>query len=47
MIPGGKNPGQVADNAASSDLAMLDRGTREAIDAIYEDLIADHVHHRW
>jgi aryl-alcohol dehydrogenase-like predicted oxidoreductase len=47
VIPGGKNPSQVADNATASDLAPLSASAHDATDAIYRDLIAEHVHHRW
>jgi aryl-alcohol dehydrogenase-like predicted oxidoreductase len=47
VIPGGKNPSQVADNAAASDLAPIDDASWDEIDAIYDDLIRAHVHQRW
>ena len=47
VIPGAKRPSQVDDNAAASDLAPVGAAERDEIDAIYRDLIADHVHHRW
>ena len=47
VIPGGKNPTQVADNAAASDLAPIDDASWDEIDAIYDDLIRAHVHQRW
>ena len=47
VIPGGKNPSQVADNAAASDLAPIDDASWDEIDATYDDLIRAHVHQRW
>lgn len=47
VIPGGKNPRQVADNAAASSLAPLDDATRRAVRQVYESFAAPHVHHRW
>ncbi len=47
VIPGGKNPRQVADNAAASEMTPLDAPTRDAVAAIYDTYAASHVHHRW
>lgn len=47
VIPGGKNPRQVADNAAASELDPIDDASWDAVAEIYDDLIARHVHHRW
>ena len=47
VIPGGKNPSQVADNVAASDLAPIDDHAWDQIDAIYDELIRAHVHQRW
>jgi len=47
VIPGGKNPSQVADNAAASGLAPIDDAAWDEIAAIYDDLISDHVHQQW
>jgi aryl-alcohol dehydrogenase-like predicted oxidoreductase len=47
VIPGGKNPRQVADNAAASDLAPLSPATMAQIAAIYDEYARPHVHHRW
>lgn len=47
VIPGGKNPSQVADNAAASDLDAVDHEAWDEIAAIYDDLVAEHVHQRW
>jgi aryl-alcohol dehydrogenase-like predicted oxidoreductase len=47
VIPGGKNPRQVADNAAASDLAPLGDDVHAATSAIYDEMVAPHVHHRW
>lgn len=47
VIPGGKNPRQVADNAAASDMDRLDAATMDGIAGIYEEYAAPHVHQRW
>lgn len=47
VIPGGKNPRQVADNAAASELSSIDDATWDEVAAVYDDLIAAHVHQRW
>ncbi|MFM7412316.1 MAG: aldo/keto reductase [Planctomycetota bacterium] len=47
VIPGAKRPAQVADNAASSDLAPLDTATMAAVQEIYDDSISPLVHHLW
>ncbi|MGI9641781.1 MAG: aldo/keto reductase, partial [Acidimicrobiia bacterium] len=47
VIPGGKNPGQVADNAAASDLGPLDDQTLAQIAAIYGTYARPYVHDRW
>ncbi|HEY3938737.1 MAG TPA: aldo/keto reductase [Bryobacteraceae bacterium] len=46
-IPGGKNPAQVADNCAASDLPPLSPKTMQAVEAIYGEKIAPLVHQRW
>ena len=47
VIPGGKNPTQVQDNAASADLAELSDETMSAITDIYDRYARPTVHHRW
>ncbi|MGI9641358.1 MAG: aldo/keto reductase [Acidimicrobiia bacterium] len=47
VIPGGKNPGQVADNAASSDLGPLDDQTLAQVATIYDTYARPYVHDRW
>ncbi len=47
VIPGAKSPAQAQSNAAASDLPALPADTMAAIDAIYQKMIAPHVHHRW
>jgi len=46
-IPGGKRPEQVEDNCRASDLPPLSPETLEAVERIYREKIAPHVHHRW
>ncbi len=46
-IPGAKTPTQAADNAAASDLPLLDDGTMAAVRDLYDRLIRPHVHQRW
>lgn len=46
VIPGAKNKSQAEDNAAASGLVLSSEGM-SAMAAIYADMIAPHVHHRW
>jgi aryl-alcohol dehydrogenase-like predicted oxidoreductase len=46
-IPGGKRPGQVAENCAASDLPPLSPETMAAIKTIYDKTIRNLVHARW
>lgn len=47
VIPGGRRPEQVTDNARASDLAPLSPATCAAVQEIYDDAIRPLVHHRW
>jgi aryl-alcohol dehydrogenase-like predicted oxidoreductase len=47
VIPGARNAEQAKSNAAASDLAPLTAETMAAARAVYEGLIAPHVHQRW
>ncbi len=47
VIPGGKNPQQVTDNADAADLPPLSAATMAAIDDIYTRYARPQVHHRW
>lgn len=47
VIPGGKRPSQVADNAAASEMAPLPEAVRQQIAAIYAEYAAPYVHQRW
>jgi aryl-alcohol dehydrogenase-like predicted oxidoreductase len=47
VIPGGKNPQQVTDNAEAADLPPLSAATMAAIDDIYTRYARPQVHHRW
>jgi aryl-alcohol dehydrogenase-like predicted oxidoreductase len=47
VIPGGKNPDQVADNAAAVDLVPLPAETMEQVAEVYDTYARPHVHHRW
>lgn len=47
VIPGGKNPAQVTDNAAAADLPPLSPETMTTIADIYTRHAAPQVHHRW
>ncbi|SHK51998.1 Aldo/keto reductase family protein [Pseudonocardia thermophila] len=46
VIPGARNLGQAAANAAAADLAPLDPQTHAAVAAVYDELIREHVHVR-
>jgi aryl-alcohol dehydrogenase-like predicted oxidoreductase len=47
VIPGGKNPAQVTDNAHAADLPALSHETMERIGEIYDRYARPQVHHRW
>jgi len=47
VIPGGKNPAQVADNAAAVGLVPLPAETMERVAEVYDSYARPHVHHRW
>ncbi len=46
-IPGAKSPEQARANAASADLAPPSDDVLEQARAVYDELVAPHVHHRW
>lgn len=46
-IPGGKNPEQVADNAAAATLAPLPEDVMRRAREVYDRYLYDQVHHRW
>jgi aryl-alcohol dehydrogenase-like predicted oxidoreductase len=46
-IPGGKRPGQVAENCAAADLPPLSPAAMHAVHAIYDARIRGQVHQRW
>lgn len=47
IIPGGKNPGQVADNCRASALPSLTEEQMQSVRSIYDRYIRPHVHQRW
>jgi aryl-alcohol dehydrogenase-like predicted oxidoreductase len=47
VIPGAKSPAQARANAAAADLPPLDGATMAAARAVYDRLVAPHVHHLW
>lgn len=47
VIPGGKRPSQVIDNAAAADLPDLDQATMDKVTAIYNQYIRPQVHQIW
>ena len=47
VIPGGKKPWQVKDNAAASEAEDLSDQVMERVDEIYDEYIRDSVHHLW
>ncbi|MFF0269663.1 aldo/keto reductase [Kribbella sp. NPDC004536] len=47
VIPGARNPSQVAGNLAAADLEPLTADRLDAVRAIYDDLIRPHIHDRW
>jgi len=46
-IPGGKRPGQVAENCSASDLPPLSPESMAQVGHIYDQKIRPLVHHRW
>ncbi|MEU8248309.1 aldo/keto reductase [Nonomuraea sp. NPDC048916] len=47
VIPGARNPGQAAANAAAAALPPLPEATLAAVRAVYDELIRPQVHDRW
>jgi aryl-alcohol dehydrogenase-like predicted oxidoreductase len=47
VIPGARNPDQVAGNAAAADLAPLRDDQLAGVREVYDRLIRPHVHERW
>ena len=47
VIPGARNPDQARGNAAAAALDPLSPQVRDAVAAIYAELLAPHVHGRW
>jgi len=47
VIPGAKSKQQASDNAAASALAQLSADAMSEVKAIYDALIAPHVHQKW
>ncbi len=47
VIPGARNPEQAAGNAAAADLPAPTADQLEAVEEVYRDLVAEHVHDRW
>ncbi|WP_276270811.1 aldo/keto reductase [Haloarcula litorea] len=47
VIPGSTTPEHIRANAAASDLAPLTHQTHGAVRDVYEEFVADAVHHRW
>lgn len=47
VIPGARNPEQARANAAAAALPELTGGEQEALQAIYDSRIREHVHNRW
>ncbi len=47
IIPGAKNPAQVADNAAAADLPPLTAAQMAQVQAVYDTYIREQVHQRW
>jgi aryl-alcohol dehydrogenase-like predicted oxidoreductase len=47
VIPGARNPEQVAQNVAAADLAPLSARQLDGVRDVYDRLIREHVHDRW
>jgi aryl-alcohol dehydrogenase-like predicted oxidoreductase len=46
-IPGAKNPAQALENFGAADFAPLEPSAMQAAQAVYDDLIRQHVHGSW
>lgn len=46
-IPGGKNPSQVEDNVASSEMPPLSDEVMDRVREVYDSYIRTEVHHKW
>lgn len=47
VIPGARNPEQARLNARAADLPPLDAAALRHVRKVYDERIAEHVHHRW
>jgi aryl-alcohol dehydrogenase-like predicted oxidoreductase len=47
VIPGARNAAQARGNAAAAELPPLDAATLEAVRAVYDAHVREHVHDRW
>ena len=47
VIPGTTTPAHVHDNAAAADRTPPTAAQHDAVDAVYDEYVRDHVHHRW
>jgi aryl-alcohol dehydrogenase-like predicted oxidoreductase len=47
VIPGARNPSQVASNVAAADLSLLTPDQLAAVRQTYDDLIRPQIHDRW
>jgi aryl-alcohol dehydrogenase-like predicted oxidoreductase len=47
VIPGARNPEQVAGNVAAASLPPLREEQLEGARAVYDQFIREHVHARW
>jgi aryl-alcohol dehydrogenase-like predicted oxidoreductase len=47
VIPGGRRPEQVVENARAAALPRLDAATKHAVQKVYDDCIRPQVHHVW
>ena len=47
VIPGARTPEQAASNADAQRLSPLDPETLASVEKVYDDLVREHVHHRW
>jgi aryl-alcohol dehydrogenase-like predicted oxidoreductase len=46
-IPGARNEQQARDNARAASLPPLDKNTMDAVRAVYDEDIRQHVHGHW
>ncbi|WP_207588939.1 aldo/keto reductase [Halomontanus rarus] len=47
VIPGSTSPDHIEQNVAAAGLRELSEGERDDVEAVYDEFVREHVHHRW